>query len=129
MTLLTGPAIDTRIQLAVTIRRLKDSSNRFHFTLVEFLNLRRPPRRQLPLDAREALQLQGFAFPAPTRGAGAVKGAETGIDGAGVGLGAETVGCCGGFGFAVVTMLLACLYCRKERRVRFLPLPSIRPGS
>lgn len=74
--------------------------------LLQNLRPRGAPRRQLPLDAREALQLQRLALPPATRSAGAVQGAQAGIDRAGVGFGAESVAGRGGlglFGSAILT--------------------------
>jgi hypothetical protein len=66
--------------------------------ILQNLHSRGAPRRQLPLDAREALQLQRLALPSTTWSPGTVQGAQAGIDRAGVGFGAESVAVRGGLG-------------------------------
>lgn len=67
----------------------------------------------MPLHAGETLQLEGFALPLATRGPSAIQRAQVGVDGTGVGLGAES-------GAYFRLLLLLCLLLLLLLRLRLL---------
>lgn len=78
----------TVVGLAVAVASLCDAVLRFS---VLHLRFRGPPSRDLPDNAREALELEGLTFPLATGSSAAIESAQTCIDGTLVGLRPELV--------------------------------------
>lgn len=90
MALLAGNHAGTVVGFAIGITGLYGGLLRLAI-LHWLLRFRRAPRRELPHNAGEALQLQLLFLPLATWGAGAVQGSQTSIDGSRIGSGTESM--------------------------------------